>query len=202
MVICLQMFKKQTYEAFHLPDLSQLPSESLEHRIISSVEALDLDPSRFIIVGSAAIALYGIAPPEYVYDPEHPRPHDVDLATGASAYAELIVSGRTPSGVPLVEKPILSKVSGYISRATPVDTDVSLLPVDIITRFNPIKNNPKQYDEGFHRYFSQHSIPLPGSSSKIRVASPHYIEQELVRNSLDPKYALDLATFRRHKHRS
>jgi hypothetical protein len=189
------MFRKSKEIILPPVDINDEPLGSVPRRIIDTVEQLELDKKNdFVIVGSAALALYGITPPTQYNS--RPRPRDVDLAVTYGLITSLYEEGYTPSGIPI------SKKEGHHPRQTileahPNDIDSSLLPVDFIIRFNPKIHNPEKHDDGFRKHFASNSLVIPGTDG-IKVASLKHIRKELKHRHFDHKAHDDLSALDRH----
>lgn len=186
-------------------DIRELDPSGIEHKIVRSIERLDIDPSRFVVVGSAALKLYGIKLPNFNtlsrYGNQEDsatteRPGDVDLNTQASLLQELYEAGATPSGAPIKLKQQADPNQTIL--AVERDETADTLPVDMITRYKPERGSIEKYDAKMKHYYASHSVVVPGADG-IRVASPDHLKKNLRRNSSDPKYRDDLDAFLRHE---
>jgi hypothetical protein len=163
-------------------ELSPLvPSDNtINERILRTIEQADLDPQEVMVVGSAALLLYG-AELDF-YDPDlgeiRERPGDVDFASTASYMEDLFANG-TRSGAVAIRKPSDNK------RQVMLRIKTDFLPVDVITRYRD-GGNMERYDERFRRaVLARSSRPIDGASA--RVATPSYLRGELKFNA--PLYA-------------
>lgn len=195
------MFRKSKSKELVQPPihLDDTPPDSVQRQIINTVEQLELDKNdHFIIVGSAALALYGIIPPAQWDEDHKPRPGDVDLAVTHALISALYKNRRTPSGVPVRRKEDHVHTRQTILQVDPHAIDPPHLPVDFITRFNPKIHRPDKYDAGFGKHFESNSHVVPGGNG-IKVATLHHIRNELhSRKHLDPKARDDLSALDRH----
>lgn len=173
----------------HLPHLEQLPTESVERKIVDSIEDLgfdEIDTMRAVIVGSAALRLYGVQ----LYRPEAQepgRPGDIDLTIDASLFMKLNQARETPSGVPLRAKEQCNP-RFTIMRAE------GEFPIDLITQFTFDRGSIEKYDKNFQKHYNRNSQIIPGSSD-VRIATPDYLKQTLKQQKNDLKYADDLRDF-------
>jgi hypothetical protein len=189
------MFKKSKESPLVPINIAHEPSDSLPRLVVDTIDRLQLDPEDFVVVGSAAPVLYGVTPPQQP-DDKGPRPGDVDLAATHHLFSSLYEQGQTPSDVAMEPKIDHVGTRQMILRG---HSDASLLPVDIITRFNADRHKPAKYDNGFRKHFQANSIVVPGTENGIRVASPAHITRELKSYSrFDAKAADDLATLQKH----
>lgn len=171
-------------------------NSEIGHRIIESVEAAGLDLERCMLVGSAALALYGIT----LGPDEHgsPRPSDADLAASPFMMHELFEDGETSTGVNVRLK------DNNSSRTTlRIDTPSlrpDLLPIDLITRVNTSDEarNVRKFDKKFiTQTLPQASSIIPGT--RIRLATPAHIAKDLKLGGVeDIKAANDLRKLREH----
>lgn len=152
--------------------------------ILSSIEKSRLDLTQVKLVGSAALALYGV---ELQIDPMKndlsSRPGDVDFITHPEYFGQL--SARPDSNL----KDSRAFSSQLIQR---IDGDG--LPIDIITSFDNTKHNVDKFTRAFHKNIA--SSPLV-AGTQIRVASPDDLHKELRKNATpyDPKTVNDLRSF-------
>ena len=172
--------------SLNLPDTARFESDSIERRIISSVEQLDIDLARSVLVGSAALKLYGVELPGN-------RPGDVDLTLDASQFIELYEARKTPSGLSLA--PMVENRNPKFSILE-IPGDQARLPVDAITQFDARTTSQAHYDKKFQAHYQKHAVTLPGASG-VRIATPDYLRRTLKAQSGDPKHRADLAAFER-----
>lgn len=128
-------------------------TEAILHTInhLQSHEGETLDPEKVVLVGSAALTLYGVQLQPAPHTPETPRPGDVDLATDMR-YARLLeATGHVTKKH--------GNVSG-ISSGTVFTLNADLpLPVDVIGREKPLFTTKRPLTEV--------SIPIEGSDISI-----------------------------------
>lgn len=157
-------------------------------RILRTYELLGVDPDHAMLVGSAAMALYGITPSSYdpVLHAARERPSDLDLATDPLYMSDVFTHG-TATGLSAIRKFVTSP-------QTVLRVNTPEMPVDLITRFRDGRNAIEQYSARFMHHLSQTSRPIDGS--ELRVITPTALLAELARNNLDPKAASDLSMAR------
>lgn len=178
------MLHKRRLNSMKPIDISQVNSDGVENRIIDTIRSADLDPQQYMLVGSAALTLYGIDLINHQTNLQ--RPHDVDLAVTAALYKELLENKQSPSGLRVGTKKkyvgnFIPGNSQHILQARPDKIDSSLLPIDLITRYKS-DFTVDEYDAGVRRHFDKNSHTIPGTNG-IRIASLGHIATELVRNS-------------------
>jgi len=168
----------------------------INQRIIESIEATDIDLERCMLVGSAALALYGV---RLGLGPNgSPRPSDVDLAASPVMMHELMDQGQTPSGMGITKKGFNS--SRTVLRIASDEHDPRLLPVDLLARVT--SDDERRTVLKFDRKFIAKTLPrsstvVPGTN--IRIATPRHIAEDLYQTAgLDPKAQGDLNAIRRH----
>lgn len=171
------MFRHQHAYQETLPySIDTAPNSRALERAVRAIESLDLDPQRVVLVGSAALAAYGIELGDN-------RPHDADLTVPGSLFRELNDSLQTPSGQPLKRKIAESNSMQSILVAPPLDEDT--MSVDIISRFNPARQSVAANEAGFRTHYSIHSHKIPDTN--VSVASLDHLKNELKRRSIkDP----------------
>lgn len=179
---------------FHRPDLSLLrPAETpAAGAVLDTLKQTNLDPREVLLVGSAALALYGVIlenDPYIDLDQQATRPGDVDvLSTGS--YARSVYDGLKHKGLDVRLK------TENTNRATILRVDSSPLPLDVITYYNP-HNSMQRYDERFRAKVDRDSRAIEGAGG-IRVATERKIEQELAGRVKELKSKTDLANLRNH----
>ncbi len=157
-------------------------------RILRTAEELSLVRDEVILVGSAALALYGVY---LAADPlrptsRTPRPGDADFVS-TLGYAQHLAQEGTPTGLVGRRKP---NVSGppILQIAT------RELSADIIPH-NPHASD--RMDQQFRERIDRESVEVDGSN--LRVATPQKLAQELRgRARVDRKAASDLNALRQH----
>lgn len=163
-------------------------NETTEH-ILATIEQLQLDKDEVMVVGSAALVLYGAKLNTYdpVFRRDTPRPGDVDFGS-TPGYMEHLYQHGSPSGISGIVKPVGN-------RQTILQFSTDHLPVDVITRYNSDRHDIAEYDSRFRKLMRRHSRPLAGSS--VGIADESYILHELRSHGrVDPKAAADLRAFR------
>jgi|GEM_PF-6909202 len=183
-------------------ELSPLsPSDSeASQRVLRTHELLDLDDDQMILVGSAAMALYGIKlspfDPIDINQTMTPRPSDLDFATSPLYMQTLYDPGVplgshvTPSGHPLHAEQL---TNGLVK----LRIETPELPVDLLSGFRDERDSLTRFDEAFRRYTHANSRPVEGST--LRVITPRAMRRELAKRQrvgLDPKAKSDLARLR------
>jgi hypothetical protein len=187
-----------------VPDINTFESNSVERRIVDSAEHLGLDPERSVLVGSAALVLYGVQLPQVdaLLDPsgETVRPKDIDFTVNASYFIELHKNGQTPSGAP-VELLDDNANKQFTILTTKNHSPSHILPADLLTRYTADYGSVRQFDRGFQKHFRKHSTVIPGSNG-LRIATPDYLKMSLKSRSVDFKYLDDLRALEAHEIRS
>lgn len=155
---------------------SLAPAEtSASYRVLASLnfasEKLDLDPKEVVLVGSAALALYGVTLYRDPYSYErNDRPHDVDMASTVAEMQRQATNGNfaklqdnQPEGRQIV-------IRSFESRP---------LPVELISRIEQNRGpiGPDEYDHRFRQHWKKQSIPI--EDSDFRIATPGKIASEL-----------------------
>lgn len=170
-------------------------------RVLRTYELLELDYSQMMLVGSAALTLYGVELlPFDPIDGENtfaPRPSDLDFATRATYMQQLYDPAKpdtaqtTPNGLAMRAK-IMTAGRRGLHITTPE------LPVDLLSNFRDGRDNLARYDAEFRRYLAANSRPVEGTT--MRIITPEAMHTELLkrqRTGMDPKAATDLADLRR-----
>lgn len=170
-----------------LPHLTPANTEA-SATVLETIERLQLDPDETMVVGSAALALYGAILSNY--DPltgeSKPRPGDVDFASTAS-YMDHLYQNGTPTGLEAVIKPV-------VNRQTILRVETGALPADVITRYDE-RHSMERYDARFRKVIAERSRRIEGTG--MRIADYELIERELRSNAkFDQKAASDLAALR------
>jgi hypothetical protein len=185
--------------------MNKFETDSVEHRIVSSVERLGLDPERSVIVGSAALVLYGVDLPQMdaaLYQDDMKRPGDVDISVDATQFIELFDNGHTPTGIPAAVKPDKSSKRFSTIRAD-ADAQTGSLPVDLITRYSVDYGSINRFDRNFRKHNQANSLVMPGTDG-IRIITPEQLKKTLQHNTSfgtfsDRKYQDDLNALLRHE---
>lgn len=103
-------------------------------RIHSTLESLGIGRDSLLVVGGAALALYGVRPPS-----------DVDILVPAELFVDMHRDEQTPSGTPLLRS---AHRRTYVLAAPAVDD--RRLPVDIICDYQTYPGSSiRGYDEQF-----------------------------------------------------
>lgn len=168
-------------------------------KIVKTVEALQLDPDKITLVGSAAMHMYGIDPP-FIHDRLKidqrlgSRPYDIDLVVPSIYWNDLARAEETPNGLPLTRR------LPDTSHKAPFDINVlkfsaenypDLFPVDIFTDFiGRTREDGIRHDAKLEQIREKHSHAIPGTD--IRVLSLGRIATMLRRRGPDPKARSDL----------
>lgn len=200
---------RQKYRPENLPPLTPADTEAAS-KVLETIQSLELDPDELVLVGSAAIALYGLTlrsdrspiptplgQPDIQPEPKL-RPGDVDLlATGAFA-SQLYEQGHL-SGHAL-------HVGGHSARIgdAVLRTDSTVpLPVEVIVDKAAARSPLGRYSRKFSAYMDAHSRPIAGLAGGPRVATPYMIREDLYQRStaLDTKATSDLNQFNAHLER-
>ncbi|QQS21557.1 hypothetical protein IPM09_03455 [Candidatus Saccharibacteria bacterium] len=160
-------------------------------RVLRSAEYLGLDPSQTMLVGSAALCIYGVEldTNDPLIQQSWPRPSDLDFAS-TPLYMNHLAAHGTPTGLEAHLKPTHNPSQTILTIST------KELPADIITRFRPGRDNLLSYHKRFLAYLEQHSRPVEGTA--IRIITQPAALKELQSHSLDPKVARDLSLARQH----
>ena len=166
-----------------------LISDVGEHLIIRTLEASPIDPEQVILVGSAALTLYGVDLPRV--DPNKDRPEDIDLATSPIYISEVYMKGGFHEKDELTKQMIIRQAqcaSGF-------------LPIELICRYRNYRGGgPAGYTQRFAKFWAANSQDIPGS--RFHIATTAVIAAELenragsFRTILDQKAAQDLASLR------
>lgn len=177
--------------AFHRSNSSRLRRYSPERtdatdKVFGTMEQLKLDRDEVILVGSAALALYGVTPPSgHDAKKDKARPGDVDFVSTLSYASELDMNG-TPSGLTGHAK---KNLSGPPILVIPT----RLLSADIIAHD---RHASERSDKHFRQRIARDSVAVDGTN--MRVATPAKLKQELAsRARLDSKARADLVALRR-----
>ncbi|HRC27851.1 MAG TPA: hypothetical protein PKV96_00495 [Candidatus Saccharimonas sp.] len=184
----MSLFKSR----FHSEKTPLTPARSpATERVMRSIEYLGLDSAQAMLVGSGALCLYGIELDDFdpITDRRHPRPNDLDFACSPLYMNDLSQHGTTTGLMPVV-KHTFSQRQTILTIAAPE------MPADIITRFQPGRDQLMAYHDRFLAYFAKNSRPIAGID--MRIITPPALLRELRHNALDPKAAHDLSRARRH----
>lgn len=202
-IIDVTMTMKNKLDRLAPPPVGDDPTKL---KIIDTIEQLGLDPRQVTLVGSAALKMYDISLFQEVdiYNPgtlrKGARPSDVDLTVPAAYWDELRINSTTPQGVPVDYNESISHrgraVDNNILNAHH-SSDLNLLPVDIITRFNGY--NLARHDANFTKFHDKFDHLIP--DTQVRIQSLGRIAAELTMRSGDGKANGDLAAIRNQSHR-
>lgn len=167
-------------------DLKPLePADTPEtERILNTLEKIAINPDEVMLVGSAAMALYGIRlyPVDPLTNKYHQRPSDIDFASTAS-YMEQLHGDRQLSQYVVTRKPDIGNQTILRVASDP-------MPIDLITRFRD-GSGMEAYDQRFRAQMIKKSRPLQGSV--VRVATLDTLYHSLKSNSrFDRKAIHDL----------
>lgn len=158
--------------------------------IIETIDHLKLDPRETILLGSAALSLYGVTLDEHdaVSTPDSRRPSDLDFASTAS-YMNQLYTGGTPSGLRAELK------TSHAPKYTILHIDTPAMPVDITTTYQAGSPGMLKHDNKLRQRIERYAVPIDGTD--MRVAAPNDLAKILKYNSSDPKARQDLAALRR-----
>ena len=180
---------RRKYETQSLSPADSAASAS----IMETLECLQLDPRETILLGSAALTLYGVTLREYnsVSNPDSQRPSDLDFASTADYIEELYANGTT-SGLHTEKKDprTHSRKYGAILRI-----DTPALPADITTTYKEKWANREQHDRRLRQRIERDGVQIDGAN--MRVASPQALAEILADISAVPKSRQDLSVLRR-----
>lgn len=174
-----------------------------KRKIVSTIESLGLDYSRFTLVGSAALKMYNINPPlnPYATNPDgtiKPRPHDVDIVLPSLYWADILNKGGAPGGRPIAYNERMSRnnlleTMLILNPSMPED----LMPVDIIMRFGGTSERAaRRYDKKFTEFHDRFDHTVPDTN--IRILSLGRIATVLKWRELDFQAKGDLIAVYRH----
>ena len=154
---------------------------------METINQLGLVRDEVILVGSAALTLYGVhlfADPLLEED-KKPRPGDVDFVSTLEYASHLALSGLGNS------LPVKIKNNAVGRRILKIDSQpltADIIPHDI--------HASTRADRSFRKKIATHSVAIDGTD--IRVATPEKLHQQLSRqHRLDRKAASDKAMLRR-----
>ena len=160
------------------------PGESAEaDQVYATLEQAPVNPEEVLLVGSAALVLYGATLSSY--DPvtarHAPRPGDVDFVATVDHMEDLYQQGI---GRP---RPLAH------SRSTVLRVDTPALPIDLISRYH--SGSSRRHDQKLYQTIHA-SRSIAGTA--IRIATPQHLIHELKgRRTLDPKASQDLAALQK-----
>jgi hypothetical protein len=156
--------------------------QAIAERVIGTAERLDLDPAQAVLVGSAALLMYGVQLPEN-YGAQ--RPSDVDLSVSTALYNQLAEAEATPSGLPVVDGNNRNLPSNIFTIPA---GNSDALPVDVINRFKPRGMvTVAEYDK---RFAEKPYNVIDGTN--LRIATLGQIYRELRHNkSVNNGYDID-----------
>ena len=155
----MSLFRRNTTD--HSP-LVPADTPATEH-IYATLEHAPIDPEHVLLVGSAALALYGATLRDDSLGV--PRPGDVDFVATVEHMEDLY---RQKVGY---ERPIPH------SKSTVLRIDTPVLPIDLVSRYRG--GSPTAYDEKLRR--TMHAASRPLADTAFRVATPHLLQRELRR---------------------
>lgn len=169
-----------------MPELP-LTSNVSEHPIVGALEASSIDPEQVVLVGSAALALYGVGLSQV--DPDKSRPEDIDLATSPLYISEVYKQGGFCKKDELTRQTVIRQTQ-WASGS---------LPIELICRYrNDRGGGPAGYTQLFAKFWAANSRSIP--DSQFRIATTAVIAAELknrvgsFRTILDLKAEQDLAS--------
>lgn len=164
------------------------PDTEVAGRVMQTIDRADLDPEHVMLVGSAALALYGTH--LSTYDPGlcrhvEERPGDVDFLS-TTQYMEALYATGEHAGLAVTQR--LGQSTGPV-----LQLDSTPLPIDLISRYKG-GDSLVQFDKYRRELFARVGRPLAGTA--IRIASPTHIKKELARRLVDLKARRDLEDFK------
>jgi hypothetical protein len=172
---------------------SAVPFSLESEKVIDTIDFLRLDPEKTVLVGSAALALYGYD--LHDHDPisgnYSPRPSDLDFATLPTYMNEIHADGI--HGLLAAPKPHLATLTG---TETILRIPSEPLPADLISRYNP-DASLRRYEARFNRYWQHRSQELATpKGTPFRIIGSRTLRHELSSRSglgkIDPKATIDL----------
>lgn len=180
------------FRVFHCSEHAPLrpAATPAAERVLETLERCDLNPEDTLLVGSAALALYGVTlSPHADRDVTNPveRPGDVDVLSTAS-YAEDVFDGREHAGF------AVRKETENTNFATFLRVNSAPLRLDIITYYKG--GSMARFDARFRARIARDSREIEGAHG-IRVATERKLGQELAGRYRDPKAQRDLAELHR-----
>lgn len=155
----MALFQRNTTD--HSP---LIPAETLAtEQIYGTLEHAPIDPEQVLLVGSAALALYGAVLGGGMLDAN--RPGDLDFVATVEHMEDLY-----------------QQKLGYErhiphSKSTVLRIDTPVLPIDLVSRYRG--GSPTAYDEKLRR--TMHAASRPLADTAFRVATPHLLQRELRR---------------------
>ena len=176
--------------AFHRSNSSRLRRYSPERtdateKVYKTLDQLRLDRDEVILVGSAALARYGVLPPSgHDAKKNKARPGDVDFVSTQGYYAELERNG-TASG-------LTARVKKNLGGPPILLIPTRILSADIISHD---RHASERSDAKWRQKISRESVAVDGTN--MCVATPAKLKQELAsRARLDSKARADLIALR------
>lgn len=157
--------------------------------IVETLNHSGLNPEHTLLVGSAALVLYGANLSSDELHPETPRFGDVDLSTTAN-HAKEIFDSRLDSDSPLVIK---TGNQNNMTR-TVIRMDAKPLPIDIITAPLSLSGDERalaKHDKRIHDRI-QSSPKIAGMDFRIASLDDIIKLKKLDAAANDPKAQLDL----------
>lgn len=169
-------------------------------KVVETLQSIDLDPNEVMLVGSAALALYGVelalvADPIRDYATPKERPGDLDFLSTVHYIEQLYAHGtqRLPKFTKKSDDSGLSTHNtATIIRAPAVTKDT--LPIDIITPFQETRHNPNTLDKKLRERILA-SRAIAGTAFRAITLEAAVSSMRTAHN--DPKVERDLAEIRR-----
>lgn len=147
----------------------------LKNENLGGLKVADL----FMVVGSSALALYGVnLGPRPSLESDH-RPNDVDLLVPNFLIAGPLNEGKTPSGLSItgsIEPKAPFQKKSIFFHIEP-DPNSANLPVELIT--NPFLRSIEKDLKRFRRFIQKNTQKRQIGEETIRVASLHFLIQNL-----------------------
>lgn len=158
------------------------PNTAAAEKVMATIDRVQLDPKQVMLVGSAALVLYGSRLHNDTII-ENSRPSDVDFLATTNYMESLNATGKH-AGLLVTHKP------GYTNSVLRLDSEP--LPVDLISNYRG-DMPPSEFDQDRYALFAHVGRPLAGTA--IRIASPEHIKRELRARRVD-KSRRDLKDFK------
>lgn len=168
--------------------------------ILDTLKSFDLDPKEVMLVGSAALALHGVElrpfqGPSDNPDNLAPRPADVDLAA-TSSYMEHLYSHGAPNGQRFRVKTIAEAHNAQTIMQSGNMEGNNLLPLELVTRFQPARGSQEKYDRKLRKYINRVSRPL--ADTAFRIITLEAVVKNLSASArYEPKADQDIVAIRR-----
>ena len=175
----MALFKNKHHESTPL-----IPASSAEaEQVLATLERTDIDPTQVLLVGSAALALYG-ATLERDFTTGEPRPGDVDLLA-STTYASQLYAAERGTIKDLVNNNHLTVLR--LSDGEPLPIDIITAPRDSL--------NTNAYDQRLYKRI-QEGRQIEGTDYRV-LSLAHLIKAKKAdMPAYDPKAASDLASAR------